>query len=299
MPQVDTLGIGYEIAKRFNEGEEVSSVLKQRGKSKGFLKVWCTARMPLMFLTAFLCQTGTGWADENYFQIINDLIPAVSEEYVLDNGYAVYISYEGKKILLDTGVKEKNFVRNLKAAGISLEDLDLVLLSHRHSDHVSGAFHIRRERPSLPVYIPPGGGFVAPEFIVVDDHLSISPNIIVMHNHDNAGTSRIKDELSLLIETSKGPYLFTSNSHTDFFAKLAKAKRLTGQDVYFHSGHTAERSSSAKVIVANAERMKALNVERVSPSHSDKRHNKIFEEIFGADYVEALLGKKVPLPPSP
>jgi metal-dependent hydrolase (beta-lactamase superfamily II) len=264
----------------------------------GFLRVWRLASAPAVFLFVFLCEAGTGWADENYFQVINDLIPAVSEEYVIDNGYAVYVSYDGKKILMDTGVKEKNFVRNLKAAGILLDNLDYVLLSHRHSDHISGAFHIRRERSSLPVYIPPGGGFVAPEFIVVDDHLSISPNIIVMHNHDDAGSSGIKDELSLIIKTNKGPYLFTSNSHTNFFAKLAKAKRLAGQDVYFHSGHTATKSSSKKEIVANAEKMKALNVRRVSPSHSDKRHDKIFEEVFGANYVKATLGKKVPLEPA-
>ena len=68
--------------------------------------------------------------------------------------------------------------------------------------------------------------------------------------------------------------------------------------MFIHSGHTAERSSSSKAIVANAEKMKALNVERVNPSHSDKRHNKIFEEVFGANYEEAILGKKIPLEPA-
>jgi metal-dependent hydrolase (beta-lactamase superfamily II) len=99
--------------------------------------------------------------------------------------------------------------------------------------------------------------------------------------------------------SKSGPYLFTTNSHTDFFTKIEKAKQLTGQKVFFHSGHTGRRVSPDDTIVANAKKMKSMGVKPVSPSHSKPSHDKIFEEIFGAQYIPAIVGKKVPLEPVP
>ena len=129
------------------------------------------------------------------------------------------------------------------------------------------------------------------------NHLRVSPNVFLIHTHDDSGSRGVTDELALLIITKKGPYLFTTNSHTDFFAKLEEAKRLAGQDIFFHSGHTARRVSSEETITANARKLKALNVRQVSPSHSNPSHDRIFKEVFGANYVTARVGQKVPLEP--
>jgi len=51
--------------------------------------------------------------------------------------------------------------------------------------------------------------------------------------------------------------------------------------------------------MANARKMKAMNVKHVSPSHSLPSHDNIFKEVFGTGYVPAMLGKKVPLEPFP
>jgi metal-dependent hydrolase (beta-lactamase superfamily II) len=240
------------------------------------------------------------WAEENFFQIINDSGPAVNEDFTLDRGYSVYVSFDGKRFLMDTGINKISLAKNLQAAGISLEDLDFVLLSHPHRDHISGLSYIRKERPSLSVYVPSGGGFkfLGPKGIIeVDDHLRMSSNIFLIHTYDELGSVHITDELSLLLLTKKGPYLFTTNSHTDFFLKLEKAKHLAGMDVFFHSGHTARRVSSKDLITTHANKLKALKVTQVSPSHSSSSHNKIFEEVFGANYVAAVVGRKVPLEP--
>lgn len=254
----------------------------------------------LLSITVFLDAPTIALAGDNFFQIINDSGPTVDERFVSDRGYSLYVSYRGKRFLMDTGLKEKNLIRNLEAAGVLLDDLNFVLVSHRHYDHTAGVDYIRRNRPSLPVYIPPGGGFApfGPESMIeVSDYLEISPDILLIHTHDETGSGGVKDELSLLIMTRKGPYLFTTNSHTDFFAKLEKAKRLVGRDIFFHSGHTARRISSEEKIMAHATKMKELNVRQVSPSHSNPRHNEIFKQVFGLGYQTALVGQRVPLEP--
>jgi 7,8-dihydropterin-6-yl-methyl-4-(beta-D-ribofuranosyl)aminobenzene 5'-phosphate synthase len=253
---------------------------------------------PLVLLI-FLHTPNIAWAEENYYQIINGTVEAVSEDFIKDSGYAVYFNYEGKKFLLDTGNNENTFVSNLNTAGISTDELDFVVLSHSHSDHTSGWPYLRRQRPQLPIYIPPGRVFsYSAKLNEVSDHLKISPNVYLFHTHDEAGTGGIKDELALLIITKMGPYLFTTNTHTDFFARLEKARLLAGQEVFFHSGSTARKKTRAEKITANARKMKALNVKQVSPSHSHPSHDNIFKEVFDTGYLSAIVGKKVPLEPA-
>ena len=52
---------------------------------------------------------------------------------------------------------------------------------------------------------------------MLKNHLRVSPNVFLIHTHDDSGSRGVTDELALLIITKKGPYLFTTNSHTDFF----------------------------------------------------------------------------------
>jgi len=263
-------------------------------------KHWAKTCAFALILLIFLYVPKTGWAEENYFQIINGTVEAVDDTFVRDRGYAVFFNFEGKKFLLDTGDNESSFIGNLKTAGINTDELDYVLLSHRHKDHTSGWIYLRKQRPQLDIYIPSGAVFSLPtiKFNEVSGYLKMTPNVYLIHTHDESGSIRIKDELSLLIRTKEGPYLFTTNSHTDFFMKLEKAREIMGESVFFHSGHTARKVTYNSKILETAKKMKDLHVKKVSPSHSKYSHDKIFERVFGTGYVPAILGKKVPLEPA-
>ncbi len=99
---------------------QTPSSKKQEGKSQGFLEI-CRAFFASKVLL-FLCLStpGAGWAQENFFQIINDTSTLVNPDFALDRGYAVYVSYEGKKFLMDTGIRNTIFVKNMKAYCFSL-----------------------------------------------------------------------------------------------------------------------------------------------------------------------------------
>jgi len=234
----------------------------------------------------------------NYYQIINDSQAAVNSKFILDEGYSVFVNYDGKKFLMDTGHYKHSFQNNLKAAGVRANELDFVFMSHRHKDHATGWPILRRQNPSLPIYTPPDKGLTdIPGSIEVKDYLQLSPDIFLMHTHDDRGSKQVTDELSLLLLTSNGPYLFTTNSHTNFVIKLQKAKRLAERDVYFYSGHTGRRSTAGEAILKDAKKLKAMNVKKISPSHSRPRHDKLFQKVFGSEYLPALVGNKIPLPP--
>ena len=66
-----------------------------------------------------------------------------------DWGYAALVEINGKRILFDTGDDPAIFAKNVKAKGVDLTKLDFVVLSHRHSDHVSGVSYLLSVNPKV------------------------------------------------------------------------------------------------------------------------------------------------------
>ena len=52
-------------------------------------------------------------------------------------GLSIYIEYNDKKILLDTGASDL-FLKNAEKIGLSVKDVDYAVLSHAHYDHSRG-----------------------------------------------------------------------------------------------------------------------------------------------------------------
>jgi 7,8-dihydropterin-6-yl-methyl-4-(beta-D-ribofuranosyl)aminobenzene 5'-phosphate synthase len=60
-------------------------------------------------------------------------------------GYSALVEVDGRKILYDTGSSADMVLRNAKALKIDLSDVEEVILSHNHYDHVGGLMALRRE----------------------------------------------------------------------------------------------------------------------------------------------------------
>lgn len=70
-------------------------------------------------------------------------------------GLCIYIEYNGKKILLDTGASGL-FARNAKKLGLSLEEIDYAVLSHAHYDHSDGMNEFFRNNKKAKLYLREG-----------------------------------------------------------------------------------------------------------------------------------------------
>ncbi len=60
-------------------------------------------------------------------------------------GFAALVEVDGRRILFDTGAHDDTVQRNLKAMGLDLSDVELVVLSHNHDDHTAGVLTLRRQ----------------------------------------------------------------------------------------------------------------------------------------------------------
>lgn len=81
------------------------------------------------------------------------LIDNIAEEALIGEwGLAVYIEHEGNKILLDTGTTG-DFVKNARAIGVELKDVDYAVLSHAHYDHADGMAAFFAENKKAKFYL--------------------------------------------------------------------------------------------------------------------------------------------------
>src|SRR5205823_5138746 len=159
-----------------------------------------------------------------------------------DWGYAALIEYGGKRILFDTGNNGDILAQNAKAKGVDLSQLDFVIMSHRHGDHIGGLATLRKMNPNVMIYAPKEGfgvfgadlpstfyrkdeslaadqryyGGKPPDvmrfgtawpganFLLVDKNTEIIPGMhIITLVSDKPGTLELR-ELSLAINTSDG-----------------------------------------------------------------------------------------------
>jgi len=67
-------------------------------------------------------------------------------------GNAVLISTEATTVLIDAGLSAREILRRLVAAGVDAEELDAVVITHEHSDHVAG-LRMLLQKVSCPVYV--------------------------------------------------------------------------------------------------------------------------------------------------
>ncbi len=67
-------------------------------------------------------------------------------------GNSIYISDGQTSVMIDAGLSGIELQRRLAARELSVDDLDAIVVSHEHSDHIKGAGILSR-RFKLPVYI--------------------------------------------------------------------------------------------------------------------------------------------------
>ena len=67
------------------------------------------------------------------------------------SGNCILIEAEGTRLLIDAGKPAKTIEEGLSSFGLSLKDIDALLITHEHTDHIAGAGVLARKY-KIPVY---------------------------------------------------------------------------------------------------------------------------------------------------
>lgn len=244
---------------------------------------------------------------ENFsMSIIKNLkITVIYDNYIYNNelesswGFSCLISGGEKNILFDTGEDGSILLSNMRKLGINPEEIDLVVLSHAHLDHIGGLSSLLEINPAVTVYLlksfPVNFKDDIRKFgvkvIEVQDPLDIGNGFF---STGELGT-QIKEQ-SLIIQTEKGLIIITGCAHPGILEIINKAKKLIDKDILFVMGgfHLAgEREYNINKIISE---FKKLGVRYVGPCHcSGDEVRQMFKKEYGVNFINVGVGKVITL----
>ncbi len=255
-----------------------------------------------------------------------------------DWGYAALVEINGKHILFDTGDDAAVLAKNVKARGVDLTKLDFVVLSHRHSDHVSGLSYVLSVNPQVKIYAPKesfgifgsdlpskfyrkddslpaemryyngappetmkfGTVFPGANIQLIDKTTEVTPGItLIALISDAPGTKELK-ELSLAIDTPDGVVLVVGCSHPGIEAIVAEAVKIDPHIHFLGGGfHLVAAPDPVIEKVANALH-DTYKVDFIAPGHCTGEPTfTALRKAFGGRYLYAGLGTTLSIGANP
>ncbi len=206
-----------------------------------------------------------------------------------DWGFGCIIDHPYARILFDTGEKPEILEANLKTASITPESIDIIILSHKHSDHQGGLFWLTQKNPNAKIYIPKTWNkkletqlsqWTTNLHTIKDDFLLTKGlHLIVTENFS------IREQ-TLAIETSQGTLVITGCSHTGVDHIAQKVQTTTKSNILAIFGGFHLLRSSKKEIVDITEKLKHMQIKRIAPCHcTGEEATEIIETQFGQNFI--------------
>ena len=259
-----------------------------------------------------------------------------SPSLTMDWGFAALIEYGGKRILFDTGNNAKIFEHNVKALGVDLRNLDFVVMSHRHGDHIGGLAYLLKVNPTVKIYapkersgvygddqpsstwyrkdpsLPPeqryyGGGppeiihmgeaWPGANFQLIDKNIEIAPGMyLIALVSDKPGTLELR-ELSLAIRTPDGLVLLVGCSHPGVEHIMQEASTIDPHIKILFGGLHQIQAPDAEVERVATVLHNQYTLERLAPGHcTGEPEFAALKKTFGDRFVYAGVGSVVELP---
>jgi 7,8-dihydropterin-6-yl-methyl-4-(beta-D-ribofuranosyl)aminobenzene 5'-phosphate synthase len=212
-------------------------------------------------------------------------------------GFSCLIKGTEKTILFDTGGDGSILIANMGKLEINPEEVEVVVLSHIHGDHVGGLFHFLEINPEVAVYLPQSfpRNFkdevkrYGAEVVEVQQPLNICENVF---STGELGTE-LKEQ-SLIIQTDEGLIVITGCAHPGIVKIIGEAKDLAGDDLLFVMGgfHLAGTSENRiEEIISN---FKELEVRCVGPCHcSGDTARQLFATEYKTKFIEVGAGRVI------
>ncbi len=252
-----------------------------------------------------------------------------------DWGFSALIEVGGKRILFDTGNNSEIFAHNVKARGIDLTRLDLVVMSHRHGDHMGGLNYLLSVNPNVTIYAPnenfgvfgssfPGTFYrrnesLPPEmryfdgkppetlrfgtawpqgnFTWIAETTEVAPGFHLILLKGPWGVDLDVMEISLGIDTPEGMVLVVGCSHPTIEKIVEAAKAAIDRPIHLVIGglHLLPAKDVETQRIATALH-DTWQVEWMAPAHcTGEPAFEILRKTFGNRYLYAGLGSTVAL----
>jgi 7,8-dihydropterin-6-yl-methyl-4-(beta-D-ribofuranosyl)aminobenzene 5'-phosphate synthase len=180
---------------------------------------------------------------------------------------------------------------------IDPKEIDVVVLSHVHGDHVAGLASFLECNNNVTVYMPISFPqslkdevrIAGAKLEEVDKARELFDGVFTTGELDGG----IKEQ-SLVLRTTNGLVVITGCAHPGVVNIAKKAGGFTGEKNFLMIGGFHLGGASPSQISHVAESLLQLGVEKVAPCHcSGDQARKMFKEYFGDGYIDCGVGKEV------
>jgi len=215
-------------------------------------------------------------------------------------GFGCVVERGETTILFDTGGDGAILLSNMAALGLDPREIDVVVLSHIHGDHIGGLGDLLATGVRPTIYVPASfpASFKRQVRAIttlqeVDEPQEILPGIYTTGQMGNGIV-----EQALVIETTQGLVVITGCAHPGVANMVRRAGQIDENGVYlvlggFHLGG-ASRSRIAGIITAFRE----MGVQKVAPCHcTGDQALTMFAAEYGDDFIRNGVGKILEIKP--
>jgi len=209
-------------------------------------------------------------------------------------GFSCLIEIEGTTILFDTGGEPEVLRHNIEAFNVDVSEIDCIVLSHEHWDHIGGMEVILSESPGLPVYLPEDT-----PYHVTSTVRSLGGECIELENStricDSIATTMTLEgppqEQALMIRTQDGIILVTGCSHPGVHNLARNAYEIMGVEIQLVIGGFHLGGASEATLNGICDELDEIGVEIISATHcTGDEAREYFRERYGEDFVESGVG---------
>jgi 7,8-dihydropterin-6-yl-methyl-4-(beta-D-ribofuranosyl)aminobenzene 5'-phosphate synthase len=253
-------------------------------------------KKPIIWLFIFICLETL---------VLGDMkIPVITVTY--DNnpykegletgwGFSCVIKGLEKTILFDTGGDGQRLLANMKKLDVYPEEIDIVVLSHIHGDHVGGLHSVLRKNPKAIVYLPLSfpDSFkdeiksYGAKVVEIQRSIKIFDNV---YTTGELGTG-IKEQ-SLIILTDKGLIIITGCAHPGIVEIINKAKDLMKNNILLLMGgfHLGGKGGGELGKIVSS--LKKLGVRYIGPCHcTGDGARALFKKEYKDNFIHVGVGK--------
>ncbi len=215
-------------------------------------------------------------------------------------GFACLVEGLEKTILFDTGGNGEILLANMQRLGLDVNQIDAIVLSHIHGDHTGGLDAVLTHNSDVTVFLPasfPTSFRQEVNRYGAQIETVSGPRQLLAGVYSTGEMNGGLTEQALIVDTRQGLIVITGCAHPNVADMAEQAQTYRNKNIYLLMGGFHLGSKSTNEILSIINRLKALGVRKVAPSHcTGNKAVQLFRKTWADDFIEGGLGTIIEVP---